>query len=294
MIDGVWEIVPGVGVGPLRFGAARSSLRTQFGPYQAFRRANYSSDLTDQYGRDGMLMLTCGPAEGLYQVEIAEPSTVSYLGVSLAGTVAVVIAALRAAGAEPVEDSEGGWTFADGAVRLDAPAHEPEADVEGVTVLAPGHTSDEILWVDGAATGKVVRSHTITPGQGIGLVTLGESRAAVRQRLHECMTFLDRSESVEPIQDLFWDDGLVLQYSADERVERIYVVKADSVDYAGIKVMPAPFDKVRQRLIDAGHAVTDRELALEIDGSGVQLWLSNTQTTNRLPVSTVVLKAQAG
>jgi hypothetical protein len=31
--------------------------------------------------------------------------------------------------------------------------------------------------------------------------------------------------------------------------------------------------------------VTERELALEIDGSGVQLWLSSEQTKHRLPVS---------
>jgi hypothetical protein len=293
MIDGVWEIVPGVGVGvgPARFGMAQSALRAQFGPYRAFRRANYSLDLTDQYGPDGMLMLTCGPVEGLYQVEIAEPSTVSYRGVSLAGTVAEVIAELQAAGAEPVEDNESGWAFADGTVRIDAPSHEPEADIEGVAVLAPGHISGEIVWIEGGATGKTVRSHTITPGQGIGLVTLGESRAAVRQRLHECMTTVERPDFTEPLQDIFWDDGLVLEYSADERVERIYVTKADSVEYAGIQVMPAPFDKIRRRLIDAGHAVSDRELALEIDGSGVQLWLSNTQTEHRLPVSTVVLSA---
>lgn len=291
MIDEVWEIVPGVGVGPAHFGMTRSSLHARFGSFRAFRRANYSPDLTDQYGADGALMLTCGPAEGLYQIEIAEPSSVTFRGVGLAGNAAEVVAALRAAGAEPVDDGEGGWTLADGAVALYVPSSEPDAEVEGITVVAPGHLSGAIVWADGAATGEPVRSHTITPGHGIGNVMLGESRSAVRRRLHDCMTTVARPDSVDPPEDLFWDDGLVVRYSPDERVEHILVVQADRVDYAGITVMPATFDEVRQRLIQAGHPVTDRELALEIKGSGVQLWLSNTQTDQPLPVSAVVLSA---
>jgi hypothetical protein len=72
MVDEGWEIEPGVGVGPARFGSDRSALRAQFGPARAFR------------------------------------------GVRLAGKMAKVVAALRAAGADPVDDGEGGWSLAGG------------------------------------------------------------------------------------------------------------------------------------------------------------------------------------
>jgi hypothetical protein len=36
MIDEVWEIVPGVGVGPAHFGMTRSSLHARFGSFRAF------------------------------------------------------------------------------------------------------------------------------------------------------------------------------------------------------------------------------------------------------------------
>jgi hypothetical protein len=82
MVDEEWEIEPGVGVGPARFGLDRSALRAQFGPARVFRRANYSPDRTDQYGADGGLMLTCDPVEGLYLIELAQPSSVTFRGPS--------------------------------------------------------------------------------------------------------------------------------------------------------------------------------------------------------------------
>jgi hypothetical protein len=280
MVDEEWEIEPGVGVGPARFGLGRSALRAKFGPARAFRRANYSPDLTDQYGADGGLMLTCDPVEGLYLIELAQPSSVTFRGVGLAGKMAKVGAALRAAGADPVDDGEGAWSLAGGQVVVSE---------QSVTVIAPGYVTGEIVWVEGGATGQPVKTHTVTAGRGIELVTLGEPRSTVRSRLHDCMTNLGG-----PPEDLFWDDGLVVRYSSDERVEHICVTQARRVDYAGVQVMPARFDAAGKHLREAGHRVTERELALEIDGSGVQLWLSSEQTKHRLPVSSVVVSAPPG
>jgi hypothetical protein len=286
VIDDAWEIEPGLGVGPARFGMTRSSLRERLGSFRAFRRGS-TPDLTDQYDA-GLLMLTCSDDEGLYLIEVADPWTVTFRGVRLGGAAAEVVAALRDAGAEPVEDHEGGWELAGGAVHLAVEPDEPDAEVEGVTVAAPSHVGGDIIRVDGGATGEPVLSHTVEPGRGLGVVTLGEPRAAVRRRLHEAMTSTTGPGTAE---DHFWADGLVVRYSADDRVERISVHKADRVDYAGVTVLPGMFDEVRQTLLDAGHAIEDRELAVEIRGTGIQLWLANTQTTHRLPVSAVVLSS---
>lgn len=116
MID--LDIEPGVGAGAARFGMTRSALRERFGPFQAFRRG-HASGLTDQF-EAGLLMLTCSDDKGLDLIEIGDPWVTSFRGVQLGGAVADVIAALRAAGAEPVEDGEGGWMLADGTVHLNA------------------------------------------------------------------------------------------------------------------------------------------------------------------------------
>ncbi|WP_330186403.1 hypothetical protein KZZ52_23290 [Dactylosporangium sp. AC04546] len=288
MADEAWEVVPGVGVGPLRFGAPREQLHAELGPYRAFRRG-HSADLTDQYRRLG-LMLTCGPGEGLYLIEMPDPSYVTFRGVTLDGSAQRVVEGLRRAGVAPEQD-DSGWVFADGTVALYVPSSERDV-VEAVTLFAPGHTVGEIVTIPGGATHPPTLSHVVRPGHGIGLVALGEARADVRRRLHEAMTHIAPPGSREPVEDLFWDDGLVVQYDDRERVNRILVVKADEVSYAGVNLMPGltvPYDVVRQTLLAHGHPIVDRELGLELDGTGIQLWLGNTQTEWPLPVSAVVV-----
>jgi hypothetical protein len=290
--DEAWEVLPGVGVGPLRFGAARERLQAELGSYRAFRRANYSADLTDQYARR-RLMLTCGRDEGLYLVEMPDPRQVTLRGVPLDGPAERVVAELRRAGLTP-EPDDIDWTLADGTVALQVASDEPDAPVEAVTLFAPGHTVGEIVTVPGGATRPPTRSHDVRPGHGIGLVALGDARADVRRRLHAAMTHIAPPGSREPVEDLFWEDGLVVQYDDHERVSRIFVVRADAVTYAGVAIKPGlsvPYDAVRQTLLDQGHPIIDRELGLELDGTGIELWLANTQTEWPLPVSAVVISA---
>ncbi len=191
-----------------------------------------------------------------------------------------------------LDRADSGWTFAESDVSLYVPSNESDATVEAVTVYAPAHKLGEIVMVPGGAAEPPVFSHDARPGHGIDLVALGESRADVRRRLHDAMTHIDPPDSKEPVEDLFWDDGLVVEYDDRDRVCRIVVVKADEVRYAGINLMPdypVSLDAVRQLLLSQGHPVTNLELGLELDGTGIQLWQSNTQTGLPLPVSAVVI-----
>ncbi|GAB2600766.1 hypothetical protein Aab01nite_64730 [Paractinoplanes abujensis] len=206
----------------------------------------------------------------------------SFHGVRLGGDAADVAANLRGVGVELVEDDEGGWTLGDGTIAVAV----EEGEVYGVAVTAPERIGGELLPVAGGATGEPVMSHVVEPGRGIGVVALGETRAAVRARLHDALTWTTGPDAAE---DTFFDDGLVVRYTAGDRVERIHIVRADHVGYAGVTVLPGEFDAVRERLVAAGHEVAERELAVELKGAGVQLWLANTQTTHRLPVSEVVI-----
>ena len=292
MVDETWEVEPGVGVGPLRFGTPREQLHAELGSYSAFRRGSYSANLTDQYARLG-LMLTCGPGEGLYLIEIPDPSYMTFRGVNLDGSAERVVADLRRAGVAPEQD-DSGWTFGDGTAGLYVPSTEPDAVVENVTLYSPERTVGEIVTIPGSTTQPPVLSHVVRPGHGIGPVALGEPRADVRRRLHAAMTHIDRPGSRESVEDLFWEDGLVVQYDDRERVSRIFVVKADEVSYAGINVMPdysVSFDTVRGTLLAQGHPIVDRELGLELDRTGIQLWQANTQTEWPLPVCAVVISA---
>lgn len=240
-------------------------------------------------------MLTCHPGDGLYLIEMPDPSYVMFRGVTLGGSAERVVADLRREGVTPEQD-DSGWTFADGTVGLYVPSTEQDAIVENVTLFAPGHTVGEIVTIPGGATQPPVMSHDVRPGHGIDLVSLGEPRADVRRRLHDVMTRIDQPGSRTPAEDLFWEDGLVVRYDDRDRVSRIFVVKADEVSYAGINIMPGysvPYDVVLQTLLAQGHPVIDRELGLELAGTGIQLWLSNTQTEWPLPVSAIVIAARA-
>ncbi|MFI7597153.1 hypothetical protein [Actinoplanes sp. NPDC049681] len=179
-----WEVDPGSGVGPLRFGTARSELQALLGAHRAFRRSP-TSDLTDQY-EAGTLMLTCSDDEGLYLIEIPDPDGLHYRGVHLSGTVAGVLKDLRAAGIEVAADDGSGWLLADGAIALYTPSSQPDACVEAVTAFGPGHEMHgEIVFFPGGADATPAdSSYLVTPGTGVGSIMLGQHRDEVRRRLN--------------------------------------------------------------------------------------------------------------
>ncbi|GIG87727.1 hypothetical protein Pen02_26630 [Plantactinospora endophytica] len=194
----VWDVVPGVGVGPLRFGTAREALRTVWGSCGAFRRGAHSADLTDQYA-DAGLMLTCSSAEGLYLIEISDPDGVRYEGVHLAGEVKSVLAGLRAAGVQSIAD-DSGWYFADGAVALYTSSTEPGAMVEGVTAFGPGHELGAELVpiaIGDMAVGPANRYRVLSSGRGLDAVRLGETRTEVRRRMRGGLCWQHRAGSRE-------------------------------------------------------------------------------------------------
>lgn len=289
-----WEVEPGAGIGPMRFGMTRAELRTLLGPSRGFRRGWYSEHLTDQLD-DGLVMLTCSPQDGLYLIEIPDPHGVVYRGVPLDGSAAEVMAALRRIGVDVVEDSSG-CTFAAGAAALYVPSPEPDAQVEAVTAFGPGHTMDGVLneFPAGAGAQAPVHVYQVVAGVGVGPVRLGEPRADVRGKLNGGMSWTRAPGSREPEQDHFWEDGLVVEYGPGELVRRIFVTKADRVDYQGIDLkpaLPAALEDVRRALLAGGHAVAEGEALLDLPGTGVQVWITRPDAEMPLPVCAVVVSA---
>ncbi|AEV84721.1 hypothetical protein ACWT_3698 [Actinoplanes sp. SE50] len=275
--DGVpersWEVEPGSGVGPLRFGTSRGELHALLGPHRAFRRSP-ASDLTDQFEAGG-LMLTCSEDEGLHLIEIPDPDGVHYRGVRLSGTVTTVLAELRAAGVELTAD-DSGWLFADGAVGLYTPSSEPDARVEAVTMFGPGHemTGEIVFFPAGSEAMPPVSSYVVTPGTGVGPITLGMHRDEVRRRLNGGLCFRNAAGSREPEQDEFFEDHLTVRYGPDLLAVHIYVNRADAVLLDGINLMPThplTIEDVRPLLIRAGRTLAEREAGIDIVGTGVEM-----------------------
>ncbi|WP_144126289.1 hypothetical protein [Catellatospora sichuanensis] len=295
MNDRRWEVEPGAGVGPLRFGMARAELRALLGPSSGFRRGGYSEHLTDQPA-NGSALVTCSPEEGLYLIEIPDPDGVTYRGVPLAGPAAEVMAALRGIGVDLVEDSSG-CTFAEHSIALYVPSSEPDAPVEAVSAFGPGRVmdvNDLNEFPAGERASAPGRVYQVVSGVGVGPVRLGEPRADVRRKLNGGMSWTLPPGSREPEEDHFWEDGLVVEYGPDGLVRRIFVTKADRVDYHGVDLKPpypAVLDDVRQALLAGGHTVVDGEALLDLPGTGVQVWISRADAEMPLPVCAVVVSA---
>jgi hypothetical protein len=288
-----WEVQPGVGAGPLRFGTPRAELRATLGPYEAFRRSD-TSDLTDQYESE-LLMLTCSDDEGLYLIEIPDPDGVHFRGVPLAGEAGTVLAALRAAGVEATA-ADSGWNLADGAISLSATSRDPDEPIKAVTVFGPGHeTGGEIVFFPaGADAAPPAGTHVVSPGNGVAPVRLGEPRDDVRRRCNGGVCWQYPAGSREPVEDTFFQEGLVVRYGADLRVERIFVTKAEAVLLDGVNLMPAhpaTVADVRSALERAGHEVTGSEAAIAIAGTGVQVLTRRPSTSGYgpMPVSCVAV-----
>jgi hypothetical protein len=98
--------------------------------------------------------------------------------------------------------------------------------------------------------------------------------------------------SREPVQDNFFQDGLVVQYGPDALVERIFITRADEVMLDDINLMPAyphAVDEVRSALAAAGHVLRDGEATVIVTGTGIGVWTARASAHQALPVCGVSL-----
>ncbi|MBL7259389.1 hypothetical protein [Paractinoplanes lichenicola] len=293
MTERSWEVEPGSGVGPLRFGATRGELRELLGPHEAFRRGA-TSELTDQY-EDGLIMLTCSDREGLHLIEIPKPDGLYYHGVHLGGAAETVLGDLRAAGIEATAD-DSGWLLAGGALALYATGDR----IEAVTAFGPGHEmrGEIVFFPAGAEAMPPASSYVVTPGSGAGPVALGGHRDEVRNRLSGGLCWQHAPGSREPVEDTFMADGLTVRYGAGHTAERIFVTRADEVRLDGINLMPAhpaTIEDVQASLVGAGYSLIEREAAIEIAGAGVEIRTTRPSPSGagRMPVACVSVSADS-
>ncbi|GAA3924872.1 hypothetical protein GCM10022629_36050 [Amorphoplanes auranticolor] len=291
-----WEVEPGSGVGPLRFGTPRTELQALLGPHRAFRRSP-TSELADQY-EAGMLMLTCSDDEGLHLIEIPDPEGVHFRGVQLSGEVTTVLNDLRAAGIEVTPD-DSGWILADGAIALYTPSPEPDAEIEAVTAVGPGHEMHgEIVFFPAGTDAKPApSSYVVTPGTGIGPITLGQHRDDVRRRLNGGLCWEHAPGSREPVEDTFSEDRLVVRYGPDLLTERIFVTMRDGVLLDGIDLMPSlplTIEDVRPVLARAGHRLIELEAGIELADAGIQILTMRPSPSSDgpMPVACVAISAR--
>jgi hypothetical protein len=270
-------------------------LHALLGPHEAFRRGP-TSELADHY-EAGSVMLTCSDDEGLHLIEIPDPYGVHFRGVHLSGEVTKVLNDLRAAGIEFTAD-DSGWVLADGAVALYTSSSEPDAEIEGVTAVGPGHEmhGEIVFFPAGADAMPAASSYVVTPGTGVGPITLGQHRDEVRRRLNGGLCWQHAPGSREPVEDTFSEDRLEVRYGPDLLAERIFVTMGDGVLLDGINLMPAlpsTIEDVRPLLVRAGHRLIEREAGIELPDAGVQVLTMRPSPSSDgpLPVACVVVSA---
>jgi hypothetical protein len=263
----IWHVSPGTGIGPLRFGTPRAELRAAFGICRPFRRGAGSRDLTDQFGPDGDLMLTSSTEDGLYFIEIADPTGV-YLGeVELAGRAPDVVARLRRAGAR-VERDDAGWSIDGGAALL----YCPTSTIEAVSAYAPRWAGAAMTEFDEGPHATPPPGHyTVIPRHGLEGLALGTPRDEVRATRGPGVGFAPWPAA----SDSFFDEGLEVEYDAQDRTERITVTRAAAARLGDVNLLPSSprtIADVRAALESAGHQVAEAEAALILPELGVEVW----------------------
>jgi hypothetical protein len=131
-------IIANKGVNIAIFGEDRDVLRLRLGPYESFRRTP-DAPVTDHFIDVGLL-LEFDEEERLNLIEVTPPADVQFQGTALLEkNYHEVIAALREKGIQGVEDSAGMQYIEHGFSLFSSAPGGGDAEVEGVTVFAPGY-----------------------------------------------------------------------------------------------------------------------------------------------------------
>jgi hypothetical protein len=90
--DSTWDMIPGVRVGPLRFGQPRSEVRSILGaPNRVFKKVPFADNTTDAYTELG-LHVFYDPDDRLESVDAFAPAPIRFDGIQLVGVPAEAIA----------------------------------------------------------------------------------------------------------------------------------------------------------------------------------------------------------
>jgi|SRR6266852_100726 len=136
-----WEIIPYIGVGPLRFGMNRSQARSLIEvPLSTFKRGPFATNDTDAYD-DYQLHLDYDPTDRLMCImAFGECVPIHYKDVVFLGrNIQSVVAEIASHGFSVQYDDEGHWVLGAGFV-----LYAPDDVVKAVTVFKKGYYEEEI------------------------------------------------------------------------------------------------------------------------------------------------------
>lgn len=133
-----FRIIANQGLDVARFGESRDVLHARLGDHESFRRTPDALP-TDRFPQLG-LFLDFDDEGNLNLIELSPPAEVEYEGVMLLGwSYREVVSELASRNCIGAED-DSGIEFRDRGFSLFSPApEEDDAEVEGVTVFAPGY-----------------------------------------------------------------------------------------------------------------------------------------------------------
>jgi hypothetical protein len=136
-----WEIHPFEGIGPIRFGMARSQVRSILGnDFKVFKKGPFAANTTDAYGEHG-LHFFYDTADQLECIDAFAKCPIYYRNVRLLnGPAGDILRELSELALSPREDEYGGLCFDSGGFVLSL----SDDRVEAVTVYRKGYY-DEAL-----------------------------------------------------------------------------------------------------------------------------------------------------
>jgi hypothetical protein len=284
-----------------RFGQKRASVRAARGaPDTAFRRGA-DATLTDMYvtdvdgheDGDGFFeFLEYDDADVLHAIEVASPAPVTLDGIRLLGRrAAEVVAELRRAGHEVVEQEADGWALPALGVVLGGTAQDVDG-FESVRLRATTVRDDAFEFFEpaGGAGPAAAGPAEVVAHRGIGPVRLGAARADMRRLLGGGIGSVPEFGGAR--QDNFFAAGVVLTYAADGTVVRIAFTPPASVGHGGVPLLGRPMSDVRAHALAQRMRVVDREAELFFPDAGFSV-LSARDAVG-VPTTAVVLAARQG
>ncbi|MFD0853555.1 hypothetical protein ACFQ07_15065, partial [Actinomadura adrarensis] len=221
----------------------------ELGERSLFRKAASQTGLCEQYAELGVI-LHFDDKDRLVYIELFEPAPVRYSGVPLLEpSYREVVADLRAAGCQVVEDEDGyGCEVPEGGFNLTL-GNEGAVQCVGVFVSSP---QQSVLGMSEEEPVPPITEHHLVSREGTSIVRLGQEHEHLRGVLGPALQ--SRPDYGGEIEDWFYEHGLILGFTGGRLVSLAisYAGFSGTAWFEGVQLLGRPYPEVAADLEAAG------------------------------------------